>query len=759
MKNTFLLTKLFSIICLLSLSLFLHAEENGPCAIESMNIEFLACNEDGTYNVELYYTVLNPVGDSLSLFINSEHHGDFLIGGSLTIENVQPSELFDNDLFFLCMTEDEDCNISMNFVQPECDCIGPCEIEDIQVLTLDCDPSTGTYTAQIFYTVSNPDHDVVHVSINNVDYGEFPVGSQILIDGISPRPNSVYDIVEICAAEECCSAYEYIPEDCGENNGECGISNIEIVEYVCSSVGTYSAIWINYDFINPIDSTVHVILNEEYIGAWPLGQTISFDVVSLDEVLELILVMGDSCFETLVFDNVCGDECNWGDVEINPIECDSLSYVGELFHFIANPPFDEVFLEINGVGWGGYEVNTPIIIEGLNEGDIEVEFYFFSEETDTICSFLTVLPYPCSDCNVECIDGEFEWIYECSENDPGFYLELYPFLECGTDSIDLIVSVNGGDYLNYNSAEPWIFDFVGNQEEAMTVNVCYADNESCCNLFTLPAPPCFDNANCAVDSVQINLNCDENNNYYLEGFAIVSNPGNAFVDVFIDTIYAGYYPINDNNFVSIFSDPIFNLAPNTEYEISVCVNDNPDCCNNVTVSTEICFNSCDCLEENFFELFEVGCMDNGNYWIFGEYASECDSSLLQINNGPGTVLIGSDTITISNIQPSDIPLISMCLINAPDCCSAYEWDQPQCFNNDDPVEQLVKIVVQNSEIIVETEEVASIGLIDIGGRLVRTHGERGRQHRLDTSGLTSGVYLLNIIEDNRIKSKKVFVAN
>ena len=757
-----LILKTSTLIFILFSCNIILAEETGPCSIETMTLELLECNTDGTYDVELYYTVLNPVGDTLSLFINSVHHDDYIIGGSLTIENVEPSDIFDTDIFFLCMKEDEDCYISLDFAQPDCLCDGPCEVEDIQVLVLECDSITNTYAAQIFYTINNPGHEVVHVTINNEYYGTFPVGQTIIIEGITPRPNSEYDIVQICASDECCGEFEYLPVDCEGGNDACDIFDIEIVEFTCSPGGTFDVIWIEYEVINPADSIIHVAVNNNYAGGWIVGEPISLEVpTGIEEVVVTVFFDDVNCTETITFDNICEDGCNWGDIEINGLECLEEEYFATLNYSILDPPFDEVYLILNGVAYGGYPVNEPIQIADLITEVIEVHLYFYSEETDTICSIMQIFDHPCLfNCDTECITAEFEWEYDCYDADPGFYLLMTPFLECATDSINLEVTINGSVTDLYNSAEEWEFEFVPNIPNEMTVQICYADNPDCCTFYSLPAPECDNNnLSCAVDTAMVYLNCEFDNLYYLEGYAHVVNPDNDFIDVFIDDIFAGSYAIDESNFAGIFSDSLLVLEPNTEYEILICVTDSPNCCTTVTAITAHCSNSCECLELTDFVNISTECQANGNLSVSIAVGSLCDTISLQVNGSEQLSISVEGTYTFQNVEAVDEPNIYFCLANSPNCCASIPWNQPQCLGGDDPVEQLFKIDVNRTELVVETEEESSLGLFDTQGRMVRRHGENRTRHILSTTGLTTGVYLVNIIEPTQIRTKKVFISN
>ncbi len=762
-KQSKLLGQFLVILLFLGTSV-LKAESNGPCAIESMAIEFLDCNSDGTYNVEIYYTVLNPVGDTLSLFINSEHHADYIIGGSITVNNVEPSDIFETDIFYLCMKADEDCYYSLDFEQPECLCDGPCSVEDIQVLILECNEFHNTYTAQVFYTITNPGHELVYVTINGVYYGEFPIGESIIIDGITPRPNSDYDIIQICAADECCGLYEYLQEDCDDNGEDCNIYDIEIVDYVCSTNSDgYAAIWLNYEVDNPLDSIIWINVNGNEMGGWLVGETISFDVSS--DAANLVITLffdGTDCSETIEIPNVCPGDCDWDGMELDGFKCFDGGYFTTLYYNVNNPPNDEVFLVINGAGLGDFPVNEPISWEAKSSPQIEVFMYFYSEATDTICTITQIFDNPCFECNSGCLEGQLDYTYECLGTG-AYSLNISPTLECGADTIPLLITVNNQITIPYNSNENWIFDVIENDPDTdiLSVEVCYENHPECCVIYALTPPPCDNNLPCSVDSVMVYLNCVGDNSYYMEGFAVLSNPGNDFIDVFLDSTLVGFYEIDENGFAGIYSgkDNLFVLEPNTSYDITVCVNDKSECCTTYTAVTEDCNVSCECLEFLGFEVIATECGDDNTYLMEFEYDFLCDTVSIQINNGPVEFYYGEGASTIEGIQAADEPLVTICLANNPDCCIEYDWIQPQCFNGDDPVEQLVSISLNNSEMIVDTKEYSQVGLIDINGRKVRSHGNKAMQHRINTTGLTTGVYLVNIIEPTRISTQKVFISN
>ena len=738
------------------------ADSTGPCSIDNMSVELIECNEDGTYDVNLYYSISNPADGTLSVFVNTIHYGDFTIGGPLLIENISPSEFYDTDIFLLCFTENEDCNYTYEFLQPEClDCVGPCSVSDIQVQILGCSEDGTNYTAQIFYTVNNPDHETIHLYINYEYYGEYEIGQSIIIDGIYPREQSDEDIIQLVINDMCSGEFEYPQPDCLNNTDFCNIFDIEIVDWICNADGILNAIFIDYQVINPSDSLINLEINGENYGGYSVGEIIGVDVQGNEFFITLSFENGD-CGESEQFFISCTD-CNWGGIEVGEFECEGDLLGGFIFYNYQNPPSEEVFVEIDGIGIGPNPVNEPIFFVSGNElVDI---FLYFNIDGDTLCTTELVVDNPCfENCDLGCLDGILTTSYECYESDPGYYLEINADLAC--DSTLLIVSVDPGTIYSYYSNETWVFDFVPYSSTGqLNVNVCFDENPNCCTTYVLEEPPCNTNL-CSIDSMDVVVNCIENGLYYLEGYAYTSNVDDgAYAYVYLSSpselILIDTFPVVED-FVQIFNEGApFPYTPGS-YELVVCIGDlEEECCESIVVTIEDC--SPDCCVDQTEAVIQTECLNDSLTYFIISYNIPCspDESLTIFvdNNQPMSIPSGQGEFELESIPIVDNPTVTICQ-NELDCCKTFTYDYANCFNGPDDSENFApEITMEQNHILIKTKDDSTVQLLDSNGRAVLNDGALRKQHSILSSHFPTGIYFISVMGPHNRVTKKMLISN
>jgi len=109
----------------------------GACSIESIEILSKTCNEDGTFDMRLNYTYLNPPNNWVDVFLDGEYYGIESNNGHLNLEDISMDTGSDENTLRICAYDTPDCCMTIDFVHPDCLNEVVCNIGDLQT-TYNC---------------------------------------------------------------------------------------------------------------------------------------------------------------------------------------------------------------------------------------------------------------------------------------------------------------------------------------------------------------------------------------------------------------------------------------------------------------------------------------------------------------------------------------------------------------------------------------------------------------------------------------------
>lgn len=107
------------------------------CSIESIEILSKTCNEDGTFDMRLNYTYLNPPNNSIDVFLDGEHYGTESNNGHLNLQDISMDMGSDENTLRICAYGTSDCCMTIDFARPDCLNEVACNIGDLQT-TYNC---------------------------------------------------------------------------------------------------------------------------------------------------------------------------------------------------------------------------------------------------------------------------------------------------------------------------------------------------------------------------------------------------------------------------------------------------------------------------------------------------------------------------------------------------------------------------------------------------------------------------------------------
>lgn len=364
----------------------------GPCEIYDVKVQTGDCNDDGTYQVTLNFSVKNPGNDYFEVWAgNGVYLGHFKLANlPLTIPKF-PGSGADVDKIKICINDQPNCCRVVEFKAPDCNPPG-CDIYDLKVETGDCNDD-GTYRAWVIFKVNNPSNTMVYgVWANGKLLGTYPISKMPLLIEKFPTDGGPNDVVKVCILVPgstqalCCETLEFKVPGCVP--GGCAIENLKVETGDCNDDGTYHA-WINFTTTpTPTPLFFGVWANGQFLGSFPLSN-LPFHIEHFptnggpNDVVKVCLLTPNAstplCCVTKEFPvpDCLGDDCKIYDLVAarTPCLCGQFFAILNFKHSAGGSGgFDVVG---NGKTYGNFPYNhpQPIIIGPLaGDGTTNYEF-------------------------------------------------------------------------------------------------------------------------------------------------------------------------------------------------------------------------------------------------------------------------------------------------------------------------------------------------------------------------------------------------
>ena len=561
------------------------------CTIIDFVMDTFPCNGDGTYNILMNFSVIDPTSLGFSVWINGEFLNDYELSAlPLIIENIEVVPGDDPITLEVCINDNPNCCASLTYFEPECG-VGNCALEVLEIEFGGCDGET--YGMWISFEAISPTQEIFDLWINDQYYGFYELGDlPLFVDQIVPSPGNV-DWIEVCINdnENCCASMEYEQPECLEN---CFIGGIIVEPTECINGEFYFEIFFEYEGTSDF---FEIFLNSEYYATFAydllpitIGPFDANDPISYNFLIHDLLDNG--CSSILEFGEYnCGDDCQIIELGMEPGECDGDSYGLWIFFEVINPTQELFDLWINGEMVGFYNLNDlPLYVDGIIPQPGGVDWLEVCiNDNPNCCGELEYLQPEClgGDCEIGEIIAEPT---EC-EGDL-FYFEI-TFESVNTSDLFNLAG-NGFDYgeFAYGDLPILIGPFEGGDPTFYEFVITDSQDENCTNFLEFGEYMCEED--CVIDNLAVDPDeCNEDGTYNMYFNFNVINPGNSYFDYYINDDIQGFALLN--------SLPLYiqNIVPrpNTDYDIiEVCINDNLECC------LEFEYMQPECLTTNIEEL-------------------------------------------------------------------------------------------------------------------------------------------------------------
>ncbi len=283
----------------------------GDCLFSSVIAEPHPCNADGQFLVDIEVQVNNPGALGYLVFADGQINGPFSY--ALPFVTLGPFAADGSTVYdFLILDLENPTCFGYAEVGP-IDCSGNCEIYDLVVETLDCNPD-GTYNLIVDFNVANPGNDFfdVYGGPNNAFLGYFPIAELPVTITNFPASGNDFDRIKICINDnpDCCRVKEFPAPDC--NTGDCIIHDLGVSLAYCDSAGFY--VQLHFGYANTGGSGYRVQGNGQLYGTYSYDEP--FPVIGpfppeLDVVWELVVkdVNHPDCSDFTTFTSMyCEDD-------------------------------------------------------------------------------------------------------------------------------------------------------------------------------------------------------------------------------------------------------------------------------------------------------------------------------------------------------------------------------------------------------------------------------------------------------------------
>ncbi len=668
------------------------------CEIGGIEYEAVCLDSTGSFMVNLF---LNPTNSSGTVFVTTfagQDLGQFdATQQPITVGPFSPDELDNNGIgFIVCDVQMDGCCAEVLATNINCQpIVEPCAVEFIEIISTECN-TDGTYNLTASYSIVNQNNDFIDVSINGSPTLSFNNTGSLVINNITPRPNSDFDILEICLTDNtnCCLTTEYVQPNCIIE--ECEISGIEYEAVCIDSSGTFM---VNLFFAQTNASGTVTVTNfagqdlgqfdatQQPITVGPFGSD-DLDNNGIGFIICDAQIDG-CCAEVFATNIECEpnvEPCAVEFIEIISTECNTDGTYNLTVSYGLNiQNATEITVNVNGTDLNVTpNPNLVFTIEGITPRANS------DEDIITICSaeFMNCcneIEYSQPDCttNEMCSIGFIEYEAICLDSAGTFMVNL--FFNPSNTSGEVIVTSFNNEMLGQFGANqtpimvgPFTEDDLDNG--GIGFIVCDAQvNECCAEVFATNIACPNSNEPCEIEFIEvISTECNADSTYNLNATYSIANGDNDFINVTVN----GGATQQLSNSGSIL---VTNIIPRTNSDsdiVEICLNDNPNCCSvieyfqpNCTSEPQECaieivdveFFCDDQNDEEIFFILDVVGNNNNDFLVF--------ANGVQVGNGN----TANQTTEAGPIVTNDDGFYLIEIIDANDATCRSEFELTQAF--------------------------------------------------------------------------------
>lgn len=471
-----------------------QGQEN--CNIDNVRVWEMGCNEAGTEFLALISVEGVGLGQKFSAtnLAGERFYYEYPAAGSeVTIGFSTREEGFDQ--IEICDYESEGCCYTLDVEYP-CTPNTNCEIGDLNVEVLDCEPSASgaIYNLKIDFAYTGTTNDYFDLFgrdglIGFYRFDQLP----LTLNDIEINGNADYLYFKVAENDNLdCRAEVEIPRPNCEASGECTISNVNVTARTCEE-GLY-LLDLTFDKAGPGPLGYYAYgdgaifgpfsYEEESVSIGPFpgdGETI-VDILVLD-------IANPACFGYIEYGPLdCATQCSITNVFAEAHPCEDGKFFVDIEFDSQNPGSQGFTVRGNGRDYGSFEYGAPFVTVGPIEGDPEQELEFvIIDNIDPNCqNFTTLAPIDCPSCEI----NDLSYTIDCHEEGLNFTLNL-DFNISDPSSDRFHVKFDGDVYegFSYNTL-PLSLELPLEMADISSISICDTEATDCCQTIDISIPCC-----------------------------------------------------------------------------------------------------------------------------------------------------------------------------------------------------------------------------------------------------------------------------
>ncbi|MEM9886948.1 MAG: T9SS type A sorting domain-containing protein [Bacteroidota bacterium] len=542
------------------------------CGIRNIAIAPQECFDNERYTAILDFEYEETEEELFNYFLNDELIGSRRLDELPVVLDLPYQQNSEIATVSVCVEGNNPCCEGIDYIQPNCDFVGDCAIEFIDLHATPCDDN-GEFFVNFFVGVTDGSNQGYLIEdIFNNTFGPFAyLDSTVVLGPYSDLDDVPLVFKVIDAANENCSAQRALFDICPSCRFEevffepypCDENNQFLLDiFVLAQGGSEAGFLVNYmgEEFGPFS------YQDSLVTIGPLS-------TGFDAPPEIFLFDAENlnCFYSEIINAPCGLNCELR-VAAELTDCDTN---GAFFaEVLAEGGFSEYTVEAGGQTWGPFAYGDRNVRIGPFQSTTRESFFIIiHDQTLSYCTDTLALENPCfsSACSIEDIVVETT---ECKDDGSfGLFIQY----NVPTDGLDTIALQYQDRILGYYPANELIEieNFVFRRENF--VRLCLINgNEECCEevFFEVPNGCEGGGGSCIIENVRIRPTaCNDEGLFNVELGVFPENAGeNGFtVDVFGEI----FGPFS-------YADSFAVIGPfggNTEevYEIIVSDFDRPEC--------------------------------------------------------------------------------------------------------------------------------------------------------------------------------------
>lgn len=474
------------------------------------------------------------------------------------------------------------------------DCGGnDCEIWDVVAVPGDC--VNGQFFVTLDFNFASVGGEGFKVQGNGNQYGNFSYDNlPVTIGPLAGNGSTAYEFIVKDLLMPDCQGFTAIgPVDCG--GGDCDIFDFVAEAGDCNSDGTFP-LWLDFGFENVQNDFFDVYFQGSIIGTFPLADlpvVIPNFEGNGNAVQEIKVCINDTpgCCAADAFEAPDCDGSNDCLIFGLVAEVSDCNDEGEFFvtldfaHEATGNDGFKVLGNGNVYGFFSYD-DLPVTIGPLQTGNDALEFIVKDLQYPDCHDFVEVQAPDCDGAGGDC--QIFDLVAEahpCLPN--GTFFVTLDFQHENTNGY-FKVQGNGAVYgiFSYDDLPVSIGPLVGNGTTNYGFLVRDLFDDTCVEDVGVGTVSCSGSGDCEISNLiaDPSLDCFPDDTYNLWLYFDFENSTNNFYDVFLNGNFVDYLPL------SAIPTVLQHLTPNSEpvQTVTVCINDNPNCCASTSYPTPIC---------------------------------------------------------------------------------------------------------------------------------------------------------------------------